>query len=445
MLNKVKYADRGNITIEATISLSMFMFAIVTILTIVNICVVQAKIAYAINTTAREISQYSYLYSLTGINESQQQLANAANEETADAEELLRNVNSVYNEIQNLGNTGKQSVDNIDDIFDTWETLTDGSGKITASASEIRSSVENIAKDPKSLLLGIAKLASTEGFNLATSKLIAEPLSREFCKKHLVNTKGGDVEEFLKYLSVVPSANGSYFDGLDFSNSTFFPYGSSEIKINVSYDVKIIPLLPLDFTFHFNQTAITHGWLAGSDSYKSAKSYTETETLWTQTTVNERANLIRHLEIEELKKEGYQQTSGLDGTHAYQPDSKEFVKITSMNPLYSANVSNPKTLEDIDEVSVQTAIEKLCKSAKAETKGLTEVTTKTEKDGIVKKQTYDCTGSSNKVVIVVPEDAGLQEKIQEVVNKAEKNGVEVQVVAGFGNGSSSTVKEGDEN
>lgn len=83
MFNKLK-KESGSVTIEATISLSSFMFAIVTILTIVNICVVQAKMSYAINTTAKEISQYSYLYSLTGLNNSQDMLYKAGVEGTKD-------------------------------------------------------------------------------------------------------------------------------------------------------------------------------------------------------------------------------------------------------------------------------------------------------------------------------------------------------------------------
>lgn len=54
---KKLHTESGSVTIEATISLSAFMFAIVTILTIVNICIAQARIAYAINTTAKEISE----------------------------------------------------------------------------------------------------------------------------------------------------------------------------------------------------------------------------------------------------------------------------------------------------------------------------------------------------------------------------------------------------
>ena len=65
MLKRIK-SESGSVTIEATISLTAFMFAIVTLLTIVNICMIQARMSVAINTTAKELSQYSYLYSLTG-------------------------------------------------------------------------------------------------------------------------------------------------------------------------------------------------------------------------------------------------------------------------------------------------------------------------------------------------------------------------------------------
>ena len=55
---KKKNQEKGAVTVEATIALSVFMFAIVTLYTIVNIATVQAKVAFAINNTAKEISQY---------------------------------------------------------------------------------------------------------------------------------------------------------------------------------------------------------------------------------------------------------------------------------------------------------------------------------------------------------------------------------------------------
>lgn len=81
LIRKLK-SESGSVTVEATISLSAFMFAIVTILTIINICIVQARVSYAINTTAKEISQYSYLYALTGLNDSQAGLEEAGQTDT---------------------------------------------------------------------------------------------------------------------------------------------------------------------------------------------------------------------------------------------------------------------------------------------------------------------------------------------------------------------------
>ena len=98
MLKRLKN-EHGSVTIEATIALSAFMFAIVTLLTVVNICIVQAKMSYAINSTAKEISQYSYLYSLTGLNDRQKELYGAAKADTKDIDDILSNVNTVYNEI----------------------------------------------------------------------------------------------------------------------------------------------------------------------------------------------------------------------------------------------------------------------------------------------------------------------------------------------------------
>lgn len=54
--------EKGAIVIEATISLTVFIFAILTILSLVDIAYVQAKMSVALNSAAKEISQYSYLY-----------------------------------------------------------------------------------------------------------------------------------------------------------------------------------------------------------------------------------------------------------------------------------------------------------------------------------------------------------------------------------------------
>ena len=70
--------EDGAVVIEATLSVTFFMFVIIVMLHFVNICIAQARIGIALNQTAKEISQYTYFYSLTGMNEIQATM----NEET---------------------------------------------------------------------------------------------------------------------------------------------------------------------------------------------------------------------------------------------------------------------------------------------------------------------------------------------------------------------------
>ncbi|MEE1256460.1 MAG: hypothetical protein UHN47_08120 [Lachnospiraceae bacterium] len=62
MVQKQRYKEeKGAVVIEATLSLSLFMFMIIMLLSMVNLCTAQAKIGMALNTTAKEISQYTYI------------------------------------------------------------------------------------------------------------------------------------------------------------------------------------------------------------------------------------------------------------------------------------------------------------------------------------------------------------------------------------------------
>ena len=59
--------ESGAIIIEATIALTTFMFAIVSILFVAHICYAQAKIGTVIDGVAKDLSEFSYVYSLTGL------------------------------------------------------------------------------------------------------------------------------------------------------------------------------------------------------------------------------------------------------------------------------------------------------------------------------------------------------------------------------------------
>lgn len=435
--------ESGSVTIEATISLSAFMFTIVTLLTIVNICLVQAKISVAINSTAKELSHYSYMYSLTGIPGSKAELVKKADGTAQDVNSVLSKANTVFTEIQNIGNATRVESTDISGMLSDIETSYNNA---SSAGGALKEQLMELSKDPKGVAMGLAKMAAVDGWDFATSRLIAAPLAKGLCKKNLVAEKNGDVESYLRGLGVVPSSNGSYYDGLDFSKSTLFPSDSNEIRITVSYDVKVIALLPIDFSFHFTQTAVTHGWLCGENSYRSTTEALDVQNnsnIWTEGTIQERVELMRHQGIAEYKDQGYLQVAGasFSDVHVYNETTKEFVAFHSMNPLYSAPGSDTLTLDDISETAIKESIEYLCAGINDSTKDLETVKTKpTSAQDCVK----DCKDSTCKIVLVIPQDKDLDAKMQSIIDKCNTRGVTIELMPAYGNGARTTTVAPDE-
>lgn len=455
MLKKTCNRERGSVTIEATISLSAFMFAIVTLLTVINICMVQAKMSIAINATAKEISQYSYLYALTGLHRSHGAISEGAEGTSEDLNEIIGSVNVVFTEIQNIG-TGGESGENIGELaaegrlepddLSTFFSNAEGSiENIEEAGGQLKETISRMAEDPKGVAFGLAKILASDGWDWAMSNLIAAPISKALCKKNLVAEKGGDVESYLKFLGVRPAANGSYLDGLDFSQSKLFPKGSNEICVNVSYDVNVIALLPINFAFHFNQTAITHGWLNGEESYRTTLEVIEsedTDSIWVHGSISERSSLIRKQGIKELIDEGYEQVAmdSFSDVHVYSPEKNEFAAIHSSNPLYSEEGESTKTLEDISEEAARIDIEKWCSGAAETASSVDKVYTKKTANGNTTKTLNECTDATVKVIIVIPEDEGLLEKYKSIVDSSNTHGVTVEIQQSYGNGARTTAK-----
>lgn len=329
------------------------------------------------------------------------------------------------------------------------EQFGESADNIKDASGSLASTFEEMAKDPKAVALGFARILANDAWNG-----VAEGLSKGLCKKNLVFEKDGDVESYLKFLGVVPAANGSYTDGLDFSKSTIFPKvsgsNSNEIRVNVSYDVKVIALLPIDFSFHFNQTAITHGWLNGKESFKTVSENSvktsENETLWTESvSARERQDFIRNQTIKELSSERYEQVTGgkkgdsYQDIHLYNGSENEFAVIHSMNPLFSSPGEKTVTLDDLNDEVIKNEIETMCAGVLSTSKSLSNIKTKSAgKNGDVTYTEYKCENAKAKVVLVIPEDEGLKERFEAIIADSKTMGVTVELIPSYGNGARTT-------
>lgn len=259
-------SEDGAIIIEATISLTAFMFFIVTLLTIVNICYVQSKMSIAINETAKEISQYSYLYGISGLNEKQKELAEAGDAAKNTTENIVESVGGLMNAVEDTKGqmvSGYEAVQNGNasgsELQAKGKSIYENIQNGKASIQTIENELSGIAENPVAFIKGLAALFGNGVIEEAKSHLIAAPVAKLMSKRHFKSGSEGDCEEFLKGLGVVPKGN-SYLNGINFSKSKLFPNGDNDIKIVAIYRAKVIPLLPIDLKFTFCQKAETKGW-----------------------------------------------------------------------------------------------------------------------------------------------------------------------------------------
>lgn len=250
--------EEGAIVIEASLSLSFFMFAIVTVLSIVNLCIAQAKIGIALNQTAKEISQYTYIYSLSGVNEIQGKLVSEVEAEASDVAVLEKGIIESISALQTFAETGT----GVDETFST----------IGSSATEIEEVVNKIANatDKKAWIISVLKICGNEGYE-AIKGVLAGTLAKGLMQKHLTLESGVASDAYLKHLGITDGVSG-----LNLMNSAIFINGTEEIQLICKYDVSLIKLLNQEYKFSFVQTASTMAWGAQS---LAAKNCTETDAV----------------------------------------------------------------------------------------------------------------------------------------------------------------------
>lgn len=248
-----KESESGALVIEATLSLSTFIFLIFTLLSITNIYYIQAKMSVALNSSAKEIAQYTYLYYKLGLDE----VESAAQSATSDSRDTaIATIDGVQDLVEAFSD-GSSAAESLD--FDSLvAAIQSGS---TSVSSLVSTYADAIGDDPKQFIIGMGKLAALEGVQ-EIKEILGQVMAKTFMKSNLKEYAGDDADSMLARYHVV---NG--MDGLDFNYTSLMAYGSSdEILLVVTYDVRVIRLLNIDVTFTFRQCAKTTAWDEGVSS-----------------------------------------------------------------------------------------------------------------------------------------------------------------------------------
>lgn len=378
-IEKNKNREQGAIVAEATIALTAFIFAIYMILSIVDICYVQAKMGIALNSAAKEMSQYAYLY------------------ETFELSEYMS------------GTGGKSS-----------EMM----GSFAEVLNKISNGTSNFSSDISSMFAQGGAQAEGDSAAEYLKNGLGMALAKQCVKKNLVSYDGDTPEAFLKRCHVKDGLNG-----LNFINTTFLTDANqSEISLIVSYKVQVVRLLGTEYTFNFVQRADTKAWGKGV-SLKNGSTSTSTSTsIW------DASNLSRGNSIITSEKKNYSYTSSGNDFHAYESSNNQFVRIRSINTFDASYANNPSAIEYAIKQTYSTL-----ESGVSKLDTNISVKNSTGKDEMVKSnkdtRTY-------KVVIVVPDSADMTTVNIAVSNfKAKNPGVAVEVKTGYGNPTDATKTE----
>lgn len=379
-----KDKEKGAIVVEATIALTAFMFAIFTILSIVNICFIQAKVGIALNTAAKEISQYSYLYYALGIDNLEAKFNEGTSDSKQLAEDTIDGVGIMMSSLSNAASSAESG------DFDTMiSEIQNGATNVDSLVTKYADKLKN---DPKGFILGMGKMATNE-LKEEGKVILAQILAKVFMEKNLMSTPNDDADAYLKSYGVVDG-----MDGLDFNYTTFLAYGTSnEIQLVCTYDVRVLQLLGIDFNFKIRQCSKTTAWGNGVSliSPSTTSSTSTTDNVWQLKSYTERGK-----QIVEKEKQSYTYTSSGQGFDAYNNagGKNEFVTITSIDTTLSTYQDSSGIKNRLSTVynAMDNSVSKLDSELEVQNQSGETVTVTSDPD----TRTYQ-------IVLVVPDDADL--------------------------------------
>ncbi|MDR1634356.1 MAG: hypothetical protein LBS27_05440 [Bifidobacteriaceae bacterium] len=242
--------EGGSAVIEATIAFTAFAMVIVIVYSVINFCVAEARVRFAVDATAKELSTYGYLMRMAGLDQAATGMAQDAQNTQNTIESVTTNFENMmagYNELNGAlqsGNIGAVDPSNLIDAIRAGGDAVD----------EIR----EVAGDPTAFVMGLAALVARDGLDWAASQMVGA-----LVEKQLRGEEGIDVNAYLSGLGVVDG-----FDGITFYTPNFLgpvldgeASDSWNITIQACYDVEVENFLNLDTKVHVCSTGSTRAWM----------------------------------------------------------------------------------------------------------------------------------------------------------------------------------------
>lgn len=247
----MKRDERGYIVVETIACFLLFVFLITSILSLINVVTVQARVHYALTQAAETVSMYTYALEAAGVTSHLQASAKKGEKVEGGVYGFYDNVNTVLDSIESLDIEGLKS-----------------SGG--AAVGQIKDFGGKMKQNPEAIFKDFLNLALQEALDAAFAGAI-KPLLNHY----LANGRmSGDA--FLRSFGVIDGIDGIKLNEIGLLNvedgrlvtadrSSAFLTGDGDVKIVARYKIDYtFGALPLPFSeLEIEQEVITKSWLSG--------------------------------------------------------------------------------------------------------------------------------------------------------------------------------------
>ena len=236
-----KGSERGAVTVEAALTLPVFVCVVISIIFLVRIVYTYEMEQYAISKTADEMASAGYIFHISGLGKLNSQLDRGMEDW---AEVFREHLDTVFEGLDSIGN-----------LFKAGEAIGD------------------IASNPLDELKSAAFFLAGNVYDDIKTQFFT-PLVTGHMGKYLISGSGQDVDMRLKALNIQDGLNG-----FDFSESSFFTGEGNDIDIVVKYRLNLPVPLKLLPDLNIIQRASSRAWTVG-DKREETLNPEDVDDIW---------------------------------------------------------------------------------------------------------------------------------------------------------------------
>lgn len=198
--------EKGSITLEAAIFLSMFLMAYIVFMDLVQIGRAQMIMQYTLDETAKELSQSSYILTKTGIVGQSIQTGKKSQEFKGKTQEVLDSVLNLGNTISSGGNT-------------------------LQAANVASGNVQSYFSNSDDIVQGLIAIVKNQAGTMAKEYAIGQ-VCRGSLKKQLSYITSQEPDAYLEKLGIIDGLNSISFQGTKWFDT------SRELDIVMTYRIR---------------------------------------------------------------------------------------------------------------------------------------------------------------------------------------------------------------